>query len=36
MAPIPYQIAVPESRLEDLRKRLDLATFPDEVSITWL
>ncbi|THY08187.1 alpha/beta-hydrolase [Aureobasidium pullulans] len=32
MAPIPYQIAVPESRLEDLRKRLDLATFPDESS----
>ncbi|THX43089.1 alpha/beta-hydrolase [Aureobasidium pullulans] len=31
MAPIPYQIAVPESRLEDLRKRLDLATFPDEL-----
>ncbi|OBW68115.1 MAG: Uncharacterized protein AUREO_018120 [Aureobasidium pullulans] len=31
MAPIPYQIAVPQSRLEDLRKRLDLATFPDEL-----
>ncbi|CAD0088709.1 unnamed protein product, partial [Aureobasidium mustum] len=27
----PYRIAVPESRIEDLRKRLDLATFPDEI-----
>lgn len=27
----PYRIAVPETRIEDLRKRLDLATFPDEI-----
>lgn len=31
MPPSPYRIAVEESRLEDLRKRLDLATFPDEL-----
>lgn len=31
MSPSPYRITVPESRLEDLRKRLDLATFPDEL-----
>ena len=31
MSPSPYRIAVPNSRLEDLRKRLDLATFPDEL-----
>ena len=31
MSPSPYRIAVPESRLEDLQKRLDLATFPDEL-----
>ncbi|KAI4726945.1 alpha/beta-hydrolase [Aureobasidium sp. EXF-10728] len=31
MSPSPYRIAIPESRLEDLRKRLDLATFPDEL-----
>jgi hypothetical protein len=32
MAPSPYKIAVPDSRLQDLQKRLDLATWPDEVS----
>lgn len=31
MSPSPYRITVPESRLEDLRNRLDLATFPDEL-----
>lgn len=31
MKPTPYQIAVPEARLQDLHKRLDLATFPDEL-----
>ncbi|KAI4753332.1 alpha/beta-hydrolase [Aureobasidium sp. EXF-3400] len=31
MSPSSYRIAVPESRLDDLRKRLDLATFPDEL-----
>ncbi|KAI5276392.1 alpha/beta-hydrolase [Aureobasidium subglaciale] len=31
MTSSPYRIAVPESRLEDLQKRLDLATFPDEL-----
>ncbi|KAI5257283.1 alpha/beta-hydrolase [Aureobasidium subglaciale] len=31
MSSSPYRIAVPESRLEDLQKRLDLATFPDEL-----
>lgn len=37
MSPSPYRIAVPESRLEDLRKRLDLATFPDELEdAEWL
>jgi hypothetical protein len=31
MSSSPYRIAVPESRLEDLQKRLELATFPDEL-----
>lgn len=31
MPPSPYRIAVQDSRLEDLRKRLEIATFPDEL-----
>ncbi|KAI4732658.1 alpha/beta-hydrolase [Aureobasidium sp. EXF-12298] len=31
MSPTSYRINIDESRLEDLRKRLDLATFPDEL-----
>ncbi|KAG9755957.1 alpha/beta-hydrolase, partial [Aureobasidium melanogenum] len=31
MSPTSYRINIDESRLEDLRKRLDLATFPTEI-----
>ncbi|KAH0366314.1 alpha/beta-hydrolase, partial [Aureobasidium melanogenum] len=31
MSPTSYRINVDESRLEDLKKRLDLASFPDEI-----
>lgn len=33
MSPTPYHIGIDESRLEDLRKRLDLASFPDELDL---